>query len=295
MEKDVLIKKWLDNDLTAAEKKQFEQLEDYEQLVKLSGATKLFKAPNYDTNQEQLKLNTKSKQKNTALWQHPLFRVAAILVLAFGIFYYTYTQDTVIKTTIAEQIPTELPDGSLIEINAATTLSFNKNNWHNKREVKLNGEAYFKVAKGSRFDVITPDGTVTVLGTEFNVKQRKNFFEVECFEGRVKVNHNNKTVILDKNLSYIANNTKSSNTTHQKTEPDWLNSESNYKSVSLDLVLEDLQRQYNITINSKGIDTKQIFTGSITHKNLDLALQSITAALNISYTKKGNSITFKGE
>ena len=295
MERDVLIKKWLDNNLTSAEQKQFEQLEDYDQLIKLSDTSRLFKAPKYKPDEEEKKLNITPKEKSVVFWKHPLFKVAAILVLSFGIFYYTYTLDTTIKTEIAKHTSTKLPDESLIELNAASTLTFNKSNWKNKRQVKLNGEAYFKVAKGSKFKVITPEGTVTVLGTEFNVKQRKNYFEVTCYEGRVAVQHNNKIIELEKNLSFIFNNNKPVNQSHQKIKPDWLNFESNYKSVPLNLVLEDLQHQYNITINAKNVDTKQIFTGSITHKNLDLAIQSIVTPLNMTYVKKGNVITLKGE
>jgi ferric-dicitrate binding protein FerR (iron transport regulator) len=49
-------------------------------------------------------------------------------------------------------------------------------------------EAYFQVKKGQTFSVNTTDGVVKVLGTHFNVKQRKNYFEVNCFEGLVSYN-----------------------------------------------------------------------------------------------------------
>jgi ferric-dicitrate binding protein FerR (iron transport regulator) len=42
-------------------------------------------------------------------------------------------------------------------------------------------EAYFQVKKGQTFSVNTTDGVVKVLGTHFNVKQRKNYFEVKLF------------------------------------------------------------------------------------------------------------------
>jgi Fe2+-dicitrate sensor, membrane component len=66
-----------------------------------------------------------------------------------------------------------------VNLNSSSQLSYSKNKWDSKREVTLNGEAFFKVSKGSTFDVITLNGKVSVLGTQFNVKQRENYFEVK--------------------------------------------------------------------------------------------------------------------
>ena len=46
-----------------------------------------------------------------------------------------------------------LPDGSEVHLNAATTLSYHPYWWKMNREVKLQGEAYFVVAKGKKFTV----------------------------------------------------------------------------------------------------------------------------------------------
>ena len=71
-----------------------------------------------------------------------------------------------------------------------------KRNGQTKRDLTLEGEAYFKVQKGQTFSVNTTDGVVKVLGTHFNVKQRNNYFEVNCYEGLVSVTYNNETVKL---------------------------------------------------------------------------------------------------
>ena len=68
-----------------------------------------------------------------------------------------------------------------------TTLKYASNKWDKKRRVRLEGEAFFKVAKGSTFTVDTKTGSVKVLGTQFNVKNRIGFFEVVCYEGLVGV------------------------------------------------------------------------------------------------------------
>ncbi len=104
---------------------------------------------------------------------------------------------------IAEKTAVELPDLSQVKLNAQSRLTFNKKSWNKKREVVLDGEAYFKVAKGSKFSVITKDGTVTVLGTQFNVKHRDNYFEVVCFEGSVGVEYKESSVTLKPGYSFL--------------------------------------------------------------------------------------------
>ena len=64
--------------------------------------------------------------------------------------------------------------------------------------------------------------------------------------------------------------------------PSWVNNESYFKSMPLSFVLNEFERQYNITLESQNIDTKQVYTGSFAHDDLELALKSITLPLNIS-------------
>ena len=91
----------------------------------------------------------------------------------------------------------------VFRLNAKSLLAFNKKDWKQEREVELDGEAFFKVAKGSSFNVITKSGTVTVYGTQFNVKQRDNYFEVICYEGLVGVTYNSQETKLKPGDSFL--------------------------------------------------------------------------------------------
>ena len=71
--------------------------------------------------------------------------------------------------------------------------------------------------------------------------------------------------------------------------------ESSFKSVPLKHVISEFENQYNLKITSEDIDTSRLFTGSFTHKNLDLALQSVTIPLNLSYSKSEKSIVLTRE
>ncbi|PJB20329.1 MAG: anti-sigma factor, partial [Flavobacteriaceae bacterium CG_4_9_14_3_um_filter_33_16] len=75
--------------------------------------------------------------------------------------------------------------------------------------------------------------------------------------------------------------------------PSWLQNESQFKSMPYKEVLAEFERQYNIVIISENIDKNQLFTGSFTHNNMDLALKSMTLPLHITYSKNNHTIILK--
>ena len=299
MEKEYLIKKWLDNNLTPLEKEAFESLDDYETLTKISKYTKEFRAPEYTyeeaLNEFESRIESKNKVKN---WYKPLLKIAAILAIFFGVYYYNSTLNTDVYADVAEMKTITLPDNSVVNLNALSQISFNKKKWKKQRAVTLNGEAFFKVAKGSAFDVLTSLGKITVLGTQFNVKQRNDYFEVICYEGLVQVNYKNVKEKISPGQSFVVlNNTRKivTNANNIDSQPDWLTGTSGFKSVPLKNVLLEFERQYKIKIISTNINLQQLFTGKFTHNNIDLAIKSILQPLNIVYTKTNNTIILKNE
>ena len=297
MNREDLIKKWLNNNLNTDELEAFKKLEDYESLVKLSDSVKHFKAPDYNTSEAlQDVLFAIKTPKKSVRWVPILSRIAAIFVVCFGVYYYTTTLDTTIKTLASQKQTIELPDASTVALNATTTVSFNKKQWKTNRQVQLNGEAYFKVAKGSKFEVITDAGTVTVLGTQFNIKQRHNYFEVVCYEGLVGVTYNNnETKLQPGNRLLLIDGKLIATEKENQIEPSWINNNSVFKSLPYREVIAEFERQYDRTINLQSINDSQLFTGSFTHNNIDVALKSITLPLHLSYTKTDDTITLKRE
>lgn len=286
MDREYLIKKWLDNELNAKELDAFKQLEDYNDLNKLSEGVKLFKVSDYDNHKEldAVLLKIKSKKSVLNYWWKPILKVAAMVVLFFSAYYFTIGFNTTVKTDFAQKTSIELPDNSQVEINAQSHLSFNKMQWNSKRYVKLHGEAYFKVAKGSKFNVITDIGIVTVFGTQFNVKQRKDFFEVICFEGSVGVTYKNQLVTLKPGYSFLVIDGKLyAKDLDTRKAPNWINNESYFKSLPYKEVLSELERQYKVTIQTNDLNINQLFTGSFPHDNLNLAIKSIALPLNLKY------------
>ena len=296
MNREDLIKKWLDHNLNLKEQTAFEALDDYEDLVKLSKSLKGFKAPGYKEEPEFKTIKTLLKSKSNFNWLRPLLKVAAVLLFGLSVFYYNSKLNTTIETLVAQQTIIELPDASKVELNALSNLTYNKSKWDKKRQVILDGEAFFRVAKGAKFDVKTDQGIVSVLGTEFNVKQRENYFEVTCFEGLVAVTYNKNTVKLKPgNRFAVIDGEIIANEKENKTQPSWTKSESAFTNRPFKFVINEFQRHYNIKIETNKVDTELLFTGGFPHKDIDLALKSITLPLGITYSKTKTVIVLKGE
>ncbi len=299
MKREELIKKWLDHNLNETELKAFEALEDYDELMQLSNAATSFSAPEFNTEDTLAELTNTIKMRKARSansWIKPLLRIAAVVLIGFSIYYYTSGLDTNHNTLIAEHTLFELPDASTVNLNAKSSITYNKRSWQKNREVVLEGEAFFKVAKGSKFDVKTDAGIVSVLGTEFNVKQRPGYFEVTCYEGLVSVTHNEKTIKLKpSDIFAVIDGKIITNEKEESILPSWINNESSFKSRPLKNVVSEFERQYNVSISTNQVDIKQLFTGSFTHDDMELALKSITLPLNLKYKKTGNSIVLKSE
>lgn len=298
MEKEVLIKKWLDNDLNAQELEAFKALEDYDALIKLSNYSKEYKAPEFDTKVTlQTVINTiKTKKKSNTSWLKPILKIAAVLAICLGSYYYTTTLNTKFSTQLAQKTNVKLPDHSSVNLNASSKLTFNKKHWNKNREVTLDGEAFFKVAKGSSFNVLTTNGMVTVLGTQFNVKQRQDYFEVTCYEGLVKVTQKKTETKLKPGESFLLLSGKvTKNNTTTTSKPEWLNNISTFKSIPLSKVLAEFERQYDVVIDASNIDTSEIFTGKFSHNNIDIAIKSIINPLQLNYTLTNKTILLTRE
>ena len=96
--------------------------------------------------------------------------IAAGLALLF--YFQIFTNlDTTIQTFAGQDRIQTLPDESSIHLNDASILSYNEKSYATDRSLKLEGEAFFQVAKGAKFVVNTKGGSIEVLGTSFNVFQ----------------------------------------------------------------------------------------------------------------------------
>ncbi|ADY30003.1 FecR family protein [Cellulophaga lytica] len=294
--------KWLNNELTEEEIIQFKKTEEYASYQKIITASSKLKAPEFDQEKALQAINKKrNTNKQTKVIKLNPFKkyisIAAAVILLFGLgYFYTTTLEQTVSTDYAQNNELILPDNSEVILNAESKIAYNKNKWDQKRDVSLEGEAFFKVAKGEKFTVTTNQGVISVLGTQFNVETRANFFEVTCYEGLVNVNYNGKDYKVPGGTSFMVINGNVAPLSHVKTlVPSWTLNESTFKSIPLEFVFNELQRQFNLTVTTKNVNTKQLYTGSFNNKDLDLALKSISIPSKISYTLEENKVLFYAE
>jgi ferric-dicitrate binding protein FerR (iron transport regulator) len=282
---DTLLAKWLNKGLTESEKMQFESSEafsDYNRIVK---ASENLIMPDFDKEKlfKNIQNKTTGKQKVKRFIPYWAYTAAASIAVIFGLFYFLNLATT-FSTGFGEQLAISLPDGSEVILNAKSTLEYNEKNWQKERITYLSGEAYFKVKKGSSFKVISKDGEVKVLGTKFNIKANKGFYQVICYEGKVQVTNQKEKAILTKGLAYRKSSNKVENFNLVETTPSWIEGESTFNSVPLEQVIIALENQYNIKIKYNKVDVKQHFTGSFSHKNIEIALRTVFSTMEIKYS-----------
>ncbi|MEM5564339.1 FecR family protein [Psychroserpens sp. AS72] len=292
---DTFLAKWLEAELSDDELRALVSEADYNAFLKIRKGIDMYDVLESSTDASFVKIQdhiSKSKrqekgkvrQLNSNSW---LLSIAASVVLLFGLFFILGDDIVTIETNYGEQKTIALLDGSEVILNSKSTLTYDKDNWETNRTLSLKGEGYFKVKKGSTFTVVTDNGNVTVLGTQFNVNSYSDLFAVSCFEGKVSVTTNKETyILLPTNSVRRINGYEAEQWDTADTNPSWIHGESTFKSVPLKYVIAKLESQYNITIEAKEINSNLIYTGSFTHKDLNIALKTVFNSLQIRYIEK---------
>ena len=265
MEENYKLAKWLNDDMTEMELKEFQSEHDFSLFEKIKKYSSELKTSSFDNDRILSKVlsSKKEKSKVISLNKNWLLKIAAVLFIGFGLFFsYNNFSSTNEIAQNGKKTTFILPDNSEVVLNSGSEIDYKKSNWNENRNLNLSGEAYFKVAKGKKFQVSTSLGKVSVLGTQFNVKARKNRFDVTCFEGRVKVNYKNQEVVLTpgKTISF-ENNIKIIEQNVTDLQPLWTNNEMSFEKEKLNNVIDEIQRQYNVSIDISNVNSNQLFTG----------------------------------
>lgn len=288
MIQDNLLQKWLNGTLADEEMKTFQQSDAYATYKRIAEDASHFKAshfnpvPDYESFRAKYpRTQPKEPKIRRVTW---ILRIASIFILGLVTYYFLiFNAATIVETQLGQKAYIELPDASLVHLNASSEIRYSKKNWNKKRTLDLKGEAFFDVAKGTFFDVHTSLGTVTVVGTEFNVKQRGATFEVACYEGIVRVISGNYTreLKIGDRLRLAGDSLTLGKII--KELPQWTNNISFFEQIPFIEVVEELQRQYDVKITLNKVSTKAIFTGGFVHDNLENAIQAIAEPMGLRY------------
>lgn len=216
------------------------------------------------------------------------WKIAASVVIIIGIGFLVYfSGNTVVVTGPDERVTHQLPGGSQVMLNNNSRISYNSLSWNFRRSTDLDGEAYFKVKKGSPFAVFSERGTTNVLGTAFNIYARADGYEVKCYEGQVQVELQNKKVSLEPGKGVEQTEVF----TFDARAGTWTSGEIDFNARPLEEVIRAFNRQYKDRLTAPDSLLSLTYSGFFPIANRELALKLICEPLNLTYVVEENKIT----
>lgn len=227
------------------------------------------------------------------------YKAAAILFIPLLIFAVwqlvsnfnpTENNYLTLETPLGSKMKTTLPDGTVVWQNAGTTLKYPAKFSKKNREVFLVGEAYFHVESDKKhpFHVQTPEGTVTVSGTRFNISNydADDDYSVVLEEGKVSFTPKGASKeITMKPLEQILLNKKSGVLQKRNIETEkftsWKDGKLIFRNDPLDEIVTRLNRWYDADI--KIVDPNSelrdyTFTMTVQQETIEQVLEYITQA-----------------
>lgn len=204
------------------------------------------------------------------------------------------SKNNTLSTARGETYRVRLPDGSLVWINAATTLTYPASfATLKKRTVELNGEAYFEVSKDKTrpFIVKTAKQQLVVLGTHFNINSYIDEGQTvtTLLEGSVKIN--DETLLKPGEQAQLSDHgSMKVHLANIEEALGWKNGFFLFDKDDLPAVMRQISRWYNIDVKYEGEIPKANFDGKV-YRNLSLskALEVLKYA-NVKFRIEGKTI-----
>ena len=262
----------------------------------------------YQRFRERFILN--QKKKPSQYWRFT--RWAAIFILAFSLgaisyYFLNNKKQTVNQYTLyvpyGAKTRMELPDKSVVWLNAGSTLKYSQDFGKKNRQLFLEGEGYFEVTKNpaNPFIVNTEQISVKVLGTEFNVnayKEEKQL-NVTLLHGSVQMTtiyQPDKVVILAPGQRAVIDkvaNTVVVKETEVSQSIGWTQGQLTFDEELFGQIVRRLEREYNVTIDVTKPELNDLhFYGNFKQaQTIEEIFDIMTADKNFHYSKKGNKIT----
>ncbi|WP_293302441.1 FecR family protein [Pedobacter sp. UBA4863] len=192
-----------------------------------------------------------------------------------------------------------LPDRTKVWLNAATTLKYPKQFSGDKRIVELSGEAYFEVAKikDKAFVVKSRAQFVEVLGTHFNFNAYidNEFTTTTLLEGSVKTGNQSYSTIIKpgEKAEYTNNSRVQVSMADVETIMAWKNGDFVFKEKTLDLVMKEVARWYDVEVNfDENVRPQEVKLMGWVSRNKDLSaiIKNLEAATGLTFKVKERRI-----
>jgi transmembrane sensor len=233
---------------------------------------------------------------------------AMLLIIASVWFVLNADSKSIIATEYGQQKKIALPDETEITLNANSNIKYLKR-WKDgqPREVWLNGEALFKVKhlntdsksikQEERFIVHTRLANVEVLGTVFNVRERRGKTEIVLEQGKIKVSftRNNEPAIImqpGQMITVTAETKKAvANTIKPEDYTAWTKNKLILNNASFEEIIEYMEDNFgkHIILSDPQLANRKV-EGTFKIDNLDDALLVLSKALNVEIVQKDDTL-----
>ena len=237
--------------------------------------------------------------------------VALLMLVWVGKSFFSLLTEQ--RAANGQQLTIKLTDGTVIQLNAGSSLTYPEEFLADKREVQLKGEAYFEVAPNAEapFFIYTDDVRVKVLGTKFTVKAypESSNVKVAVVEGKVAVNPTvakGKKEVLEAKEAFL---TKDEMATVEKTNQElkvstfdkndllgWKNGILYFEKASFPQIVNRLERWYGVSIKveqTMEMDTAWRFSGKFENKSIDYILDVCRYPNQFTYEVADNEVIIK--
>jgi transmembrane sensor len=241
-------------------------------------------------------------------FQKRILAVAASVVLLISAALYLYSDHlfyNIYATSYGMTQNILLDDGSEVTLNANSTLKVPRNLSEDKvREVWLDGEAFFSVTKRPdkvRFMVHTENISVEVLGTKFNVNNRRGATEVVLDEGSVKLTSSEAdqiSPVIMKPGDYVVLHKTDTSFKKMAVKPEkytaWQANKLIFEDTPLREVAEKIEDYYGvkIRIDNKQLGSRQV-TGTLPNNDLGVVLKSLSMSHDLEIVRQTDYIIFR--
>ena len=213
-------------------------------------------------------------------------------------------QNVVIRSGDYGKSLVTLPDGTIVHLNAKSSLTYSQDFGRNDRKVALSGEGFFEVKKDTekKFTVGTGYMDIAVLGTKFNVYayETKDIVEMSLVEGSVDVTTSRPPYqsIRVKPNEKVVYNKRTGNLLHERTsnkmETAWINKELVFRSERLEDVFRCLSRKFAVTFS---VDDEtllnDVYTGTFDDENVESIMRVLKYHYNFKYTNEDGVISIQ--
>lgn len=303
-------RQWLDQWLAESEENR-KVFTEFERVWRITG--RLASNVEVDT-VEEWKRFTAMRNGNSAqrvlgpIAISPFFlRIAAITlpaVLAITLATYFYRGGTEWESVASGSTTThiDLPDGSHVHLNAQSTLEYPSRFAGDERLVKLNGEAFFDVARnGASFVVKAGDARIEVLGTRFNVMAKGTSTPIEVYvdEGKVQLasssNPGNRVVLTANQKGKLASpmNPIIIEASANPNTPSWHTRRLIFNNTPLTMLANDLELFFGKQVVVAPALSNSLFTGEFNNPTEENVLDIVAETIGCNYRVVGNTVYFE--